>query len=199
MNYKAPFLLALILSGTAVFGQTKSVKDLYLDFSLARIGSTSPKAMEIGEQILNHPEKLSPKTQVNFYYHLAKQYEVNHQDDKAVEFYQKVLAAEPDYYVPHMALGYLYLKPANQLVGKINASKNNKTLYQKYVGHYQELLVKSIRHLERAQACDPDEQLLAHIKDLYSRLQNKSGLATLDSRLQLHSRSCITVLTDDPY
>ena len=191
--------LVLIFSCAFTFAQTKSVNELYLDFSFHRAGSSATKAIEIGEQILNHPEKLSPKNQTNFHYYLAKQYEVSHQDEKAIAFYEKVVAAEPDYYVPHLALGYLYLKPANQLVNKINASKSNKTLYQKYVSEYQQLLQKSIRHLEKAQACDPDEQLLADIKDLYSRVQDKSGLATLENRLKSYSNHCITLLTDDAF
>mgnify|MGYP003575061179 CR=1 FL=1 len=197
MKFKAALLAAGLLSGTASYAQTKSVNDLYLDFTLARGGNSTVRAIQIGEEILQHPEKLSPKTQVNFYYHLAKQYEVNHQDDKAVAFYEKVVAAEPDYYVPHMALGHLYLKPVNELVSKINASKNDRAAYQKYVKQFQEVLQRSIRHLERAQACDPNEELLGRIRDLYSRLPDKSGLSTLDSRLKSYSENCITVLTDD--
>lgn len=197
MLSRSALLIVLMLISTGVtFGQSKSVDDLYLDFSMARTGNATLKAIEIGEQILSHQEKLTPKKQTRFYYYLAKQYEVNHQDDKAVIFYDKVVAAEPNYYVPHMALGYLYLKPANQLVSKINASKSNKAEYQKYVNQYQQLLQKAIRHLEKAQACDPDEQLLADIKNLYSRLQDKSGLINLDGRLLEASKNCITILFD---
>ncbi|HXI01328.1 MAG TPA: hypothetical protein VNI52_13755 [Sphingobacteriaceae bacterium] len=179
-----------------VFGQDKSVNDLYLDFSVERTEGSPLTALSIGEKILSHSEKLPAGNKDNFNYHMGKLYEVNHEDEKSILFYEKVVAAVPDYYVPHLALGNLYLKLARPLIPKINASKGNKAKYDNYLYQYQKILLKVIPHFEKAQACDPNDQTLKTLKYLYQSLKTPEKYTTLNTRLETLSVNCITLLTD---
>src|SRR5690242_11031619 len=84
------------------FAQNKSVNDLYMDFRVQRSEGSPQRALQIGTKILTHTEKLPAGYQNNFNYHMGKLYEVNHEDEKAILFYEKVAVAVPDYYVPHL-------------------------------------------------------------------------------------------------
>lgn len=193
------YLFTLLLLGYGAYGlsQTKSVEDLYMDFRVERTEGTPTRALQIGGKILAHTEKLPAKYQDNFNYHMGKLYEVNHEDDKAILYYKKVAVAVPDYYVPHLALGNLYLKSARPLIQKLNASKNNRTEYDAYLNQYKQILVRALPHLEKAQACDPNEDTLSALQYIYQSLKTPEKNASLDSRLKALSVNCITLLKDD--
>ena len=187
-------LLGFISQG---FSQDKSVDDLYMDFRVERSEGSPGRALQIGGKILGHMEKLPAKYQDNFNYHMGKLHEVNHEDDKAILFYEKVAVAVPDYYVPHLALGNLYLKSAKPLVQKLNASKNNRVEYDTYLSQYKQILVKALPHLEKAQACDPNEDTLSALKYIYQTLKTPEKNATLESRSKALSVNCITLIKDE--
>jgi tetratricopeptide (TPR) repeat protein len=179
------FLVTLLLSGIAAKAQT--VYDKYVDFNDGIIQHHPYKAMALGIEILNSSEKLPAKTQTKFYAFLAKLYEDDKQADNAIKYYELVVAAEPDYYIAHRALGYLYLKKANfaYLSSNINVAEQFFPLGR-----------LAATHLEKDEACNPDKEELEQIKDLYKRLYDKDGLKTLDSRLKQMSGKCVDLLTD---
>ncbi|HEY0668041.1 MAG TPA: hypothetical protein VGD22_07700 [Sphingobacteriaceae bacterium] len=193
------YLFTLFLLGYWAYGfsQTKSVEDLYMDFRVERTEGTPIRALQIGGKIMAHTEKLPARYQDNFNYHMGKLYEVNHEDDKAILFYKKVAVAVPDYYVPHLALGNLYLKSARPFIQKLNASKNNRTEYDAYLNQYKQILVRALPHLEKAQACDPNEDTLSALQYIYQSLKTPEKNASLDSRLKALSVNCISLLKDD--
>jgi hypothetical protein len=166
--------------------------DQYLDMEMARTANQSAKALLIGESILPNVGKLPVKTQVMYYYSLAKVYDDSFQGDNAITYYDKVLAARPDYYVPHRALGYIYVNNANELAKKTQVAKGDAQL----TADYKAMILKALPHLEKAEACDPSDETLTLIKKLYTAINDTQGLATLNSRLSALSKNCVTVLSE---
>lgn len=113
--------------------------------------------------------------------------------DEGIVYYEKSLTHEPNYFVPHLAVGYLYLKKANELREMYNQEKDLKHK-QVYLINYKEELLKALPHLEKAYACDPNEPLLNIIKTMYTTLKNPQGFITLNERIKILNQKCIEIL-----
>jgi tetratricopeptide (TPR) repeat protein len=196
MMRKTVLSLLLLLAATFSEAQDNPTFESYLDFNLARLEGRSETAFELGKKILPDAGKLPEKSQISFYNSLAKLYEDKNEFDNAIPYYERVTEAVPDYYVAHRALGYIYLKPANDIGAKLNASKGNKAEYDKFAAAYRAAVNKALPHLEKAQACDPSPETLAIINSLYKNSGNEAGLATLKKRLALMAKSCQDILSD---
>lgn len=197
MVIKTVCLFLMLIGTNFAFAQYNSkIYNQYLDFNEAQYKHETAKALLKADSILRSTEKLPAKAEISFYGRLAKLYEDQHQPEKSIIYNEKVVAAVPDYYVSHRALGYLYLLPMNALVQKINQFKGNRTDYEKYKAQYFKLIKTALPHLEKAEACDHDEQTLNLIKSLYQKLNDTAGLASLDKRLKLLKVHCIDLLTD---
>jgi len=173
-----------------------SVYNQYLDFNLAKLEGNQDKVLELGENIIPNADKLPEKARISFYFSAGKMYEDNEQPAKALPFYLKVVAAVPDYYVVHRALGYMYLEDAKVIENKRNAAASNKALYDQLFTDYINAVKKALPHLEKAQACDPSDDTLQIIKTLYQSIKDTAGLASLDTRLKQLSKPCIDILLD---
>ncbi len=192
---KTLFGLLFLMTATFAFAQyNTSVYNQYVDFNEAQYKNETAKAFLKADSILNNKEKLPAKTQTNFYRSLAKLYEDQQQPQKSILYNEKVVAAVPDYYVSHRALGYLYLRDTNVLIKQIKQS--NSADQQKYKTQYFNLLKKALPHLEKAEACDHDDETLILIKSLYQKLNDQVGLASLNNRLKIFRANCIDLLTD---
>ncbi|MFD0794315.1 hypothetical protein ACFQZX_11860 [Mucilaginibacter litoreus] len=190
MLKRAAFFLILIISSFITRAQTADeVYNKYLDFNLARFGGESEKALSLGEEILPNVDKLNDKSRISFYYSIGNLYENDSQSVKAIEYYEKVAAAVPDYYVAQRALGYLYNKQADEI--KQKTVTDTASLQQ-----YQDAIKKALPHLEKAQACDPDDDTLELIKTLYTNINDKQGLDTLNTRLKILSKNCVDLLEE---
>jgi tetratricopeptide (TPR) repeat protein len=189
MLRKILLILILLSTVTISYAQTADeVYDRYLDFNLARLQGEEDKATDLAEQLMKDTLKLKPNVRINFYNSAAKLYEDGSQSVKAIELYERVIAAQPQYYVAHRALGYLYLKnipDADKLLNSPSTDPN-----------YIKAVKKSLPQLEKAQACDPDDSTLALIKTLYANIGDKAGLASLESRLKTLKKDCIDILSD---
>jgi tetratricopeptide (TPR) repeat protein len=152
--------------------------------------------MALGTEILNSSEKLPAKTQTKFYAFMAKLYEDAKQADNAIKYYELVVAAEPDYYIAHRALGYLYLDKANVAAIAINQNTGNKISYDNAVAAYAALVKQALPHLEKDEACNSDADELAQIKRLYDKIKDKKGQLSLDTRLKQLAGKCVDLLTD---
>jgi tetratricopeptide (TPR) repeat protein len=191
---KKTFLLLIILciSITAKAQTAAQVYDQYLDFNLKRFEGSSADALKLGETIFPNADKLPDKSRISFYNGLAKLYEDDNQSVEAIPLYEKVIAAQPDFYVAHLALGYLYLKPADELYAKLQADKNNKEI----ASLYKAAVLKALPHLEKAQACDPSDETLTLIKTLYTNIHDDADLLSLTKRLSTLSKNCVDILTE---
>jgi tetratricopeptide (TPR) repeat protein len=176
-------LVALFTFAIAKAQTDEAVYNRYLDFNLARLQGETEKAMGLGQDIIPDVARLKPKTQISFYYSIGNLFENDSQSVKAIEYYEKVATAVPDYYVVHRALGYLYAKQSEEITDKLNPA-------------YKAAVKKSLPHLEKAQACDPDNDTLKLIITLYNNIGDKQGVATLSTRLAAMSKSCIDLLDD---
>jgi tetratricopeptide (TPR) repeat protein len=167
-------LLAIFWLPYASAGQ--GLYDRYVDFSAEVAYNNSENALRIAQTILPEAASLSPQQQQLFHYKLAGIYEGLGEQEKAIEQYEWVARAVPDYYVPHLALGYLYV------------DRSGKT-------GDPALLRKALPHLERAMACDPNAKLKKLIRKTYSKLKD-DGFSGLENRLEQWRGTCITVLVE---
>ena len=140
--------------------------------------------------------KLPLKTRTSFFDRMAKLYEDDEQDAKALLYYEKVAAAEPNYYVAQRALGYLYDKEAEEFHLKLYQTKKDDPAYKTLFNSYKQGVLKALPHLEKAQACDPDDDTLDLIKTLHQNINDEQDLKLLDSRLKDMGKNCIDILTD---
>jgi tetratricopeptide (TPR) repeat protein len=185
---KKTFLIIgmLVMSVWAHAQTSDDVYNDYADFNEACLNANTEKAMALGEKILPDTAKLTPQRRVIFYNFLAKLYEDDSQSIKAITYYNRVVAAQSNYYVAHRALGFLYIKdisgkPANQVV--VDAAYINR-------------IKKALPHLEKAQACEPDDQTLNLIKVLYRDIKDERDLNTLPARLTELKKNCVDLLSD---
>lgn len=184
---KKAFLIVFILA-TSVLTHAQTADEVYnkyADFNLAMLQNEHDKALDLGEQILPDSVKLPPKTRVSFYNGIAKLYEEDAQSVKAIAYYNRVVAAQPNYYVAHRALGYLYIK---DIAVKATDMPVDTT--------YTAKVKRALPHLEKAQACDPSDDTLTLIKTLYKNIKDQQGLDTLPARLNQLQKNCIDILSD---
>lgn len=181
MFKKSSLILLLFCTSAAAFAQAdaSAIYDKYLDFNLARLQNETSKAMELGEGILPDVARLPAGIRNSFYNSIARLYEDDSQSVKAIGYYEKVIAAVPNYYVAHRALGYLLIKDLG-------------TSSPDYIAKVK----KALPHLEKAQACDPSDETLTLIKTLYKNINDNEGLNSLNSRLAQLSKNCIDIIDD---
>lgn len=193
MKHLTTFLLIFLC--TSAFSQ--ELIDDYYEFGGAITEGRETAALSYAEKILPEVSNLSGRQQAIFYYKLAGLLETSKYTDKAIEYYERTAKLEPAYYVPYMALGYLYVAKANLLVARINAEKSNVPLREKYISEYRFYLKKAVPNFEKAMACDPNDQVLASIKNAYDSLNDPAAYKSLDSRLRVLEKNCVTLLTED--
>ena len=155
------------------------------------------EAIRLGERILPDTTKLTPKAKTSFFWRMAKLYEDDDQGAKAIIYYEKVVTAVPDYYVAQRALGYLTDSVAEQIHLKLYQLKNNDPSYQSLFESYKKEVLKALPHLEKGQACDPNDDDLDVIRTLYQNIHDEQDLSTLNERLATLSKSCVDILSDD--
>jgi tetratricopeptide (TPR) repeat protein len=198
MFKKYILLFLMLLTATLVHAQEhKTAYEDYVDFNLLRFQGDTPNALDAGVALLDSVDKLPPKSRISFYNSMGKLYEDNRQPERAAPYYEKVVAAVPNYYVAHRALGYIYLTPANELSAKLNGKKSNDPTFKTLKAQYLAAATKALKHLEMAQACDPSDETLDTIKVLYKNMGDTAGLNSLDARLKAMSKDCLDILSDN--
>ena len=195
-------IIFLLLFGLIALSSRAQTTDSLLfnklgDFDLARFNNDQGEAIRIAENILPDTAKLAPKTRTSFFARLAKLYDDDDQDAKAIIYYQKVIATTPDYYVAQRALGYLYDEVAEEIHLKLYLIKSDDPQYQSLFNSYKIGVLKALPHLEKAQACDPNDDSLDLIRILYQNIHDEQGLNSLSSRLKNSAKNCIDVLSDN--
>jgi tetratricopeptide (TPR) repeat protein len=189
------YIVLLILLSKPSFSQT--VLERYDQFGGAATYGQEATAFSLAEKILPEVSSLTERQQAIFYYKLAGLHEGKQHQKEAVDFYQRSLKLEPDFYVPHLALGYLYLGFVNESARQLNAEKKDMVMHTKYKNQYYAHLKKALTHLEKAMACDPNEEALKIIKNGYQTLKDPASLSSLDERVKELARSCKSVLVEE--
>lgn len=190
MLKKTLLVIILIVSVTQLRAQTpEALYNKYLDFNLARLQGETEKAMDLGNQIMPDTARLSAKVKTSFYNSIARLYEDDSQSMLAIDFYERVITAQPNYYVAHRALGYLYIKNIPDADKPLNHPSTDAA--------YIAAVKKALPQLEKAQACDADDNTLALIKTLYKNIGDEAALKDLDKRLKELKGKCEDILSDD--
>ncbi len=166
------------------------------NFDMASLNGDSYGALLIGEQIVIDSAKLTQGIRINFFAKLAKAYDETEQNDKAIIYYQKVAAAAPDYFVVQRALGMLYNEQAEDIQLKLFRLAPNDPSYKTVSENYQNAVHKALPLLEKAQACDPDDDTLDLIETLYQNIGDEAGLNSFKQRLPELAARCVDLLDD---
>jgi tetratricopeptide (TPR) repeat protein len=166
------------------------------DFDVAALNGDANSAVVIGEQLLTDTAQMQPKERISFFAKLAKAYEGTEQAAKATFYYEKVAAAEPNYYVAQRALGYLYNDRSEEIQLKLYLTPKDSPAYSTLFDSYSKSVHKSLPYLEKALACDPDDDTLDLVKTLYMNIHDDAGLNSLSSRLSDLSKNCVDLLSD---
>jgi len=166
------------------------------DFDIAALNGDANTAVIIGEQLLTDTTQMQPKARISFFAKLAKAYEGIEQDTKATFYYEKVATAEPNYYVAQRALGYLYNDRSEEIQLKLYLTPKDSSAYTALFDSYTKAVRKSLPYLEKALACDPDDDTLDLIKTLYMNIHDNAGLNSLNTRLPALSKNCMDLLSD---
>ncbi len=89
----------------------------------------------------------------------------------------------------------LFMSESNKLVPVLKTATGAK---QKEVyAQYQGLLLEALLHLEKAYACDPDEQTKSIIDGTLKNGGAKAKAAEHEQRITVMKENCVTILTED--
>ncbi|MES2650456.1 MAG: hypothetical protein V4663_01885 [Bacteroidota bacterium] len=193
-------ILGFLLLGSfcSAYSQ-KSIEESYRSYTIIRTTNTNKKAaIDVAIDLLKRAPELTNSQIANLNFNLGRLYEETMEVEKAIPYYEASLKLAPDYYVTHRALGSIYVKGTNSLVKKMNDAGNAKQmdLYGKLFAEYKQVIVKALPHLEKAQACDPDEQSYKQITNLYKNIKDLAAIGTLDVRLKKQAITCVDLLDD---
>mgnify|MGYP003583982640 CR=1 FL=1 len=197
------YLFLLVFCLTVHFdaiAQNKSLKEAYLEFKIYRTtDEDKPLQIEQTLALLKFGDELTAKQLTNIHYHLGKMYEEIEEFDSALVYYEKSLLGEPNYEVTHRALGFIYFAKSNRSLDQLHSviATKDKVAYEKAFDAYKIVAKKAILHLEKYQACDPDEDTLKMITSLYHNIKDTQALATLPARLKELGKTCVTLLDED--
>lgn len=191
--------LTLAFVFTSTFAQDKSAQDAYFDYKVSRNVKGDEKSITKVLTLLKTESQLSVKQVANASYHLGRMYEEFGKPDSAIIFYEKSLKGEPNYSVIHRALGFIYLAKTKPIIAAMNEANKAKdvTGNTKAFAKYKEMVIKALPYLEKYQACEPDEETLATITNLYKSIKDTQSLATLETRLKPLATNCVSLLEDE--
>ena len=149
--------------------------------------------------MLKRSSELTPKQLANVEYHLGRMYEEMGTVDSAIIHYENSLKGEPDYSVIHRALGFIYLAKTRPFVTQMNEASKAKdpAANSKALGQYKAMVQKAIPYLEKYHACEPDDETLTTITNLYKSLKDNQSIATLETRLKTLGVKCVSLLEDE--
>ncbi|RYF24882.1 MAG: hypothetical protein EOO42_04880 [Flavobacteriales bacterium] len=191
--------LCFLLGSCALVQAQKSAKESYHDFTVYRTTKGNEADIAKIKALLMQKDELTSKQVVNVQYNLGRMYEEVGKADDALDYYEQALNGEPNYSVMHRALGFIYLNKTKPFVKKMNeasAVKNviaNSEAFEKY----KAMVKKALPHLEKYQACEPDDETLAIITNLYKSIKEQPAIATLPKRLQNMAGNCVSLLDDE--
>ncbi|TDQ11412.1 hypothetical protein [Pedobacter metabolipauper] len=190
-------IFLLISSLQILNAQSKDIEDLYEDYTNALTDSEKkPQAIKLGLAILSRKSELSKERIVNLNYHLAHLYEESLDPQKAKLYYIEVLKMVPGHYISSRALGRIYSNECMDLgkqVGEAARLKDARLNAEKFKA-YKIHVLNTLPLLEKAQACDPETELLTLITYFYNSIKDTTGLANLNDRLKVLSKDCVEFL-----
>ncbi|WP_162796031.1 tetratricopeptide repeat protein [Pedobacter nanyangensis] len=192
-------LTLCVLLGTAFAVNAQNAKEGYQDFTVYRTTKGDAEHIAKMKKLLQQQEQLSPKQVTNLQYHLGRMHEEIGDAESALVYYEQSLKGEANYTVLRRALGFIYLGKTKPFVKQMNeaSAAKNATANANAFSKYKEMVLKALPHLEKYQACEPDEETLTIITNLYKSIKDQQSIASLPSRLKTMEGSCVTLLDDE--
>ncbi len=192
-------LITLFILGAFSKVYSQNVADLYRAYTVIRTTNDNKLgAIDVATNLLKRSAELTNNQIANLNFNLGRLHEETKREEKAIPYYEASLKLAPDYYVTHRALGNLYIKKSFPLVQKMNEAgkAGQMDVHAKFFAEYKKLVLTALPHLEKAQACDPDEQGLAQIRSLYNNIKDLTAINTIEDRLKKFSVTCVDLLED---
>lgn len=188
----------MLLASQFTFSQTKKIEDLYLEYTQVRNSTDRKAAKNKALALLERHTELNEKQIANVNFHIAGLYEENKEPELAIPHYQTVLKIVPGYYVAQRALAFIYLKQCDILGKKVSAAAQakNVALHAESFKAYKKQVLLTLPYFEKSQACDPDDNTLNLISNLYKNIKEPQLLTGLDARLKLLSNDCVSLLDE---
>jgi len=182
----------------SAISQTKKIEDLYLDYTQVRNSPNRKAAKEKALALLDRKTELNAKQLANVNFHLAGLYEENKEPELAIPHYEQVIKLVPGYYVAHRAMGFINLKKCDVLGRKVSAAAQakNAALHAESFKGYKKQVLLTLPYLEKSQACDPDDNTLNIITNLYKSIKDTQSLASLDNRLKELAKDNVSLLDE---
>lgn len=192
-------LTLCVLLGTAFVVNAQNAKEGYQNFTMYRTTKGSAESIARMKALLQQQEQLSPKQVTNLQYHLGRMHEEIGDAENALVYYEQSLKGEANYTVLRRALGFIYLSKTKTFVKQMNeaSAAKNATANANAFSKYKEMVLKALPHLEKYQACEPDEETLNIITNLYKSIKDQQSIASLPNRLKTMEGNCVTLLDDE--
>lgn len=192
-------LTLCVLLGTAFVVNAQNANQGYHDFTVYRTTKGSAASIAKMKILLQQQDQLSPKQVTNVQYHLGRMHEEIGDAENALLYYEQSLKGEANYTVLRRALGFIYLSKTKPFVKQMNEANaaQNATANASAFSKYKEMVLKALPHLEKYQACEPDEDTLNIITNLYKSIKDQQSIASLPNRLKTMEGNCVTLLDDE--
>lgn len=198
---KRTYLIILMLTSICLssFSQSNVAQEAYFAYKVGRNVKGNEKSIASTIMLLKMSDQLTLKQVTNASYHLGRMYEEVGKPDSAIIYYEKSLKGEPNYSVIHRALGFIYLTKTKPIIASMNEASKAKDVAgnTKAFAKYKEMVIKALPYLEKYQACEPDEETLATITNLYKSIKDLQSLASLETRLKPLAANCVSLLEDE--
>lgn len=192
-------LTLYVLLGAAFVVKAQNTNQGYHDFTVYRTTKGSAASIAKMKTLLQRQDQLSPKQVTNLQYHLGRMHEEVGDAENALLYYEQSLKGEGNYTVLRRALGFIYLNKTKAYVKQMNeaSAAKNATANANAFSKYKEMVLKALPHLEKYQACEPDEETLNIITNLYKSIKDQQSIASLPNRLKTMEGTCVTLLDDE--
>jgi len=192
-------MLGMLIVAAFTANAQKSVTDNYQDFTVYRTTKGNEVSIKKISILLSQKADLTVKQIANAEYHLGRMYEEVGNPDSALIHYTESIKGEPNYSVVHRAMGFIYLNKTKAFVKQMNEASAAKNVIANAnaFDQYKAVVQKALPHLEKYQACEPDEQTLTIISNLYKSIKEQQAIITLPDRLKPLSQTCISLLEDE--
>lgn len=130
------------------------------------------------EQFLNkliENTKLDPKNPTN-YFNVGVIYMNQNKDAEAIQYFEKAIAADPNYKSAYTNIALTKIKPEKEYVEKINANLGNnaqeRKIYQEYTQKRKDLYMEVIPYLEKAYQLDKtDYEAVKALRQAYQNVE----------------------------
>ncbi|WAC39214.1 hypothetical protein [Pedobacter sp. SL55] len=194
------FLALCCFMGSFLYASAqKSAKDNYHDFTVYRTTKGNEADIKKIKTLLDQKDQLTVKQVANAEYHLGRMYEEIGKPDEALLHYTESIKGEPNYSVLHRAMGFLYLNKTKPFVKQMNEASAAKNVIAnaKAFEDYKAMVQKALPHLEKYQACEPDDDTLLMINNLHKSIKEQKLLSNLPERLKVLAQNCVSLLEDE--